>query len=137
MQRSSFFLANTKDWPKKGKCNCQSSIHPLVCNCLNCGRIVCEEDYTSINCTWCGSPLQAAQKIGNERAGKLLKKASLSSALSKRDQLCNADLAIGTMHIHDQNVDVSSEEEEPELFLELHFDQAGRVVKQLEYLKQQ
>jgi hypothetical protein len=133
MEKSTIFSnASTKDWPKKAKCNCQSSLHPLVCNCLNCGRIVCEEDFTSAACNWCGFPLQAAQKIGSEKAAKLLKKASLANALNKRDQLCKADLDVGKMQIHDQNVDVDfSSESEEELFLELRFDQTGRVVKEL------
>lgn len=30
--------------PGRNECVCEASVHELICNCLNCGRIVCEQE---------------------------------------------------------------------------------------------
>lgn len=37
----------------KFMCDCQATEHPLITNCLNCGKILCELEGGSI-CTFCG-----------------------------------------------------------------------------------
>lgn len=40
--------------PGRHACNCEASKHPLINNCLSCGRIVCEQERSG-PCFTCGS----------------------------------------------------------------------------------
>lgn len=49
-------------------CNCQASKHKLVNNCLNCGRIVCEQEGPG-PCLFCGTSVKRTEdtEYGNEK----------------------------------------------------------------------
>ena len=48
-------------------CQCMASVHPLVCNCLHCGKILCAFEGDEI-CCWCGKIPQRDYTIDNPGA---------------------------------------------------------------------
>lgn len=97
--------------PGRHVCNCEASKHALINNCLNCGRIVCEQEGSG-PCFTCGelvcSPKEQEQisrmsKTGCKLYKKLmsqtrdssdLKDSSLQDALSHRDKLLEYDRTV-------------------------------------------
>lgn len=49
-------------------CECQASRHKLVGNCLNCGRIVCEQEGSG-PCYFCGSLVGRRDELDKIRSG--------------------------------------------------------------------
>ena len=80
-------ISNDDSSDKKGEegagkqrlpCNCQSSRHPLINNCLSCGKIVCAQEGSG-PCLFCG-----ALVVTNEEQAVLDKKNKKSEHLYKR-----------------------------------------------------
>lgn len=87
----------------RNKCDCQASKHKLINNCLNCGRIVCEQEGSG-TCFFCGNLVcsEEEQKLINSQTkkGESLKKSlmdqkhctkGLDDAMAQRDRLLEYD----------------------------------------------
>ena len=87
----------------RNACDCQAVKHKLINNCLNCGRIVCEQEGSGA-CFFCGNLVcsEEEQKLINSHSkkGDNLKKSlmeqkktnkGLEEALSQRDRLLEYD----------------------------------------------
>jgi len=48
--------------PGRHKCDCEATTHELICNCLNCGRIVCEQENVG-PCFTCKEMVVTKQEI--------------------------------------------------------------------------
>lgn len=84
------------------RCDCQASKHKLIRNCMNCGRIVCEQEGSG-PCLFCGNLVVSREEqeildAGNKR-GEKLKKCLLEQgrpkgweeALAQRNRLLDYD----------------------------------------------
>lgn len=87
----------------RNRCDCQSSKHKLINNCLKCGRIVCEQEGSGA-CFFCGNLVcsEEEMKIMNSQTkrGDHLKKSltdskkpvkGLDEAMAQRDRLLEYD----------------------------------------------
>lgn len=81
------------------KCDCEASKHKLINNCLNCGRIVCEQEGSG-PCLFCGNLVcnQEEQKLIDSRTKKgdnlkksLMERKGLDEAMERRDRLLKYD----------------------------------------------
>ncbi|XP_054165569.1 activating signal cointegrator 1-like [Oppia nitens] len=76
-------------FPGRRQCNCEASRHELVSNCLNCGRIVCEQEGIG-NCFTCGQMVMTRQQRQSmrqmEEEGKLALKAIVTDQLLSSDK---------------------------------------------------
>ncbi|XP_043245105.1 activating signal cointegrator 1-like isoform X4 [Amphibalanus amphitrite] len=81
--------------PGRHRCDCQAAKHPLVTNCLSCGRIVCEQEGAG-PCLFCGAmvgsesgpPGRAAAGGGRTQPGS---DAALRRATEHKDKLLERD----------------------------------------------
>lgn len=55
-------LINPTSKTGRQKCDCEASVHELICNCLNCGRIVCEQEGVG-PCFTCGQKVIPKREI--------------------------------------------------------------------------
>lgn len=86
--------------PGRLQCECQATKHGLVSNCLNCGRIVCEQEGSG-PCLFCGNLVctrEEQEKINRgSRAGEKLKQEllnkgkDLEKAIEHKNKLINFD----------------------------------------------
>uniref|UniRef100_A0A023F9G0 Putative activating signal cointegrator 1-like protein n=1 Tax=Triatoma infestans TaxID=30076 RepID=A0A023F9G0_TRIIF len=71
-------------------CNCQASKHALVNNCLNCGRIVCEQEGVG-PCSVCSTPVYRRGDLQYKSNVTTNGDTSLEEALELRDRLLEYD----------------------------------------------
>lgn len=68
-------IKNCSNFSGRHKCDCEASVHELICNCLNCGRIVCEQENVG-SCFTCGRTVNRVEielaKL-NKEIGKAIK----------------------------------------------------------------
>jgi hypothetical protein len=84
------------------RCECQASKHPLINNCLKCGRIVCEQEGSG-PCLFCGNLVCSEEELkvirSQSKKGEKLKKSLMDQnrpkgweeAISQRDKLLQYD----------------------------------------------
>ncbi|KAG5683525.1 hypothetical protein PVAND_012799 [Polypedilum vanderplanki] len=81
------------------KCDCQASKHKLINNCLQCGRIVCEQEGSGA-CLFCGNfvcseeelkLINSQTKKGDNLKKSLMNSKGLTDALAHRDRLLEYD----------------------------------------------
>lgn len=83
------------------ECNCQATKHKLVANCLECGRIVCEQEGFG-PCFFCGNFVLSAEQKKNpslifkegdtvSKTFTTLDKSELESAIKQRNKLLEYD----------------------------------------------
>ena len=86
----------------RNRCDCQAGKHKLVNNCLNCGRIVCEQEGSGA-CMFCGNLVCSEDEMklinSQTKKGENLKKSLMESkklkglddAITMRDRLLDYD----------------------------------------------
>eukprot|EP00743_Colponemidia_sp_Colp-15_P006844 GILK01007381.1.p1 GENE.GILK01007381.1~~GILK01007381.1.p1 ORF type:complete len:799 (-),score=159.90 GILK01007381.1:73-2469(-) len=72
--------------PGRRLCDCQARQHPLVTNCLSCGRIVCEQEGSG-PCMFCANWVGAGAPAAVVTAGQ----ESLRRAVAHKDKLLDFD----------------------------------------------
>lgn len=91
--------------PGQHKCECQATKHPLIRNCLECGRVICAQEGPG-PCIFCSSnnlqatkrdaaPASAAKKGGKKKSGNAAAKPSpneaFENALAHKERLLEYD----------------------------------------------
>ena len=86
------------------KCDCEARRHKLIQNCLNCGKIICEQEGRG-PCMFCGIPLGTQPLCAKELKAKLDSKDAeefekkrmqdLQRALAQRDRLLHYEQVAG------------------------------------------
>eukprot|EP01117_Protostelium_nocturnum_P014890 TRINITY_DN5717_c0_g1_i1.p1 TRINITY_DN5717_c0_g1~~TRINITY_DN5717_c0_g1_i1.p1 ORF type:complete len:252 (+),score=106.82 TRINITY_DN5717_c0_g1_i1:162-917(+) len=84
--RGNFRIKTTTSKPKEqkgGRCNCQAVRHPLIGNCISCGKIICELEGFG-PCTFCGH--ENFDKRGKRNQNQA-KPETLEKAIKHKDKL--------------------------------------------------
>lgn len=99
-------------WPKGG-CVCQARSHPLVTNCLNCGKIICSAE-ADLNCSFCGNPLTFTNTQTEAELTAKFKKMRSKYQVQKEqadkfvDRLVKADEVKASSQIIDESLSLSN-----------------------------
>jgi len=93
--------------PGQHKCECQAAKHPLIRNCLECGRVICAQEGPG-PCLFCNSnsleatkgkapPAGTAKKGGKKKSGKAIAdpNAAFTNALAHKEKLLEYDRTSG------------------------------------------
>ncbi|KAJ2646116.1 hypothetical protein IWW40_005649 [Coemansia sp. RSA 1250] len=67
---------------KRVKCECQATEHPLLTNCLTCGRIICDSEGPG-PCMFCGSEVDSPDQQLQQHMQRLISRSQSNNANNK------------------------------------------------------
>ncbi|KAJ2553351.1 hypothetical protein EV175_002973 [Coemansia sp. RSA 1933] len=70
---------------KRVRCECQASEHPLLTNCLTCGRIICDSEGPG-PCMFCGSEVESPDQQLQQHMRRLLRHAEQNEDATSNKQ---------------------------------------------------
>ncbi|KAJ1796636.1 Activating signal cointegrator 1, partial [Coemansia sp. RSA 2399] len=70
---------------KRVRCECQASEHPLLTNCLTCGRIICDSEGPG-PCMFCGSEVESPDQQLQQHMRRLLRHSDQAEAEGGNDK---------------------------------------------------